>query len=110
MRLIKKLWKVLNSGYTYNINKEILLEYIMREIAFSKENNLELIAEFYIYDDKKYHITLLNKKEAISYCCNDRCYGNMEQFMVEVVSMFSENFKLELIYSDDEFLKPYLGK
>lgn len=104
MGLIKIIRKIFNSGYIYEVNKNILVEYINREIKFSKENGLELIAEFYIYDDRKYHIILLNEKSIIACYCNEKRYANMEQFMVEVVNMFSDNIKLELPYTDDVFL------
>lgn len=104
MGLFETIRKFFNSGYIYKVNRNILVEYINREIKFSKENRLELITEFYVHDDRIYHILLLNKKDVIEYYCNEKRYANMEQFMIEVVNMFNDNFTLELPYTDDVFL------
>lgn len=59
LKKLKEIWK----GAEYRINREILIRYVNENIAFSNDNSLSCVDEFYLRADDEHeeiHITILN--------------------------------------------------
>ena len=119
---IKKIFKNINKGFIYIVDKETLIKFLNEQIEFAKNNNLEMIEELNIYfNDSKYLLSLY-----------DYSYSNEENEREKGISVLFENkeyktvnnlfengiingiylrdikyFKIELIYGDNINLNKY---
>lgn len=119
MGFFKKLFKKLNEGFFFIVDKDTLMECLKRNLDFAIEHNLELatVLNIYIYSEK-HEIMICNyatykgkgeRRDGIGCFYDDYEYGSLAELYHAHLENISGYFKVEDPNGEDTFLSDYMN-